>query len=480
MPYQLYIDGQFRDAQSGKTLAVTNPATGAIIAESAYGDVVDALAAMDAAASAFPAWKAQTAYVRGACLDRAAALIRARAQDISRVLTEENGKTFAESMAETIGCAMWFEWFAEEGKRVYGRMIPSHFGNKRHWVLHQPLGVVVAVNPWNFPINLMSRKLAAALAAGCTIISRPASQTPLSTMLLYECLHEAGFPPGVVNLVTGSAGKVTTAMLEHPACRKLTFTGSTETGKQLMQQAGRRITKLSLELGGHAPMIVFDDVDLPTAVEQTVIGKFRNGGQSCIAPTRIYVHARIFDEFAAAVTERVAAMKVGNGLDEGVEMGPMFDQNQLDGVAAFVEDAVAKGAKVHTGGKRLTGGAYDAGFFYAPTVLSNISPNMRLTCEEVFGPVLPLIPFTDEAEVVAAANNTDYGLAAYVLTRDFATAIRVSEALEYGIVGLNDAVPTVPQAPFGGWKESGMNREGGYEGIHSYMEVKYISVGIDG
>lgn len=478
MPYQMYINGEFRPSASGKTIAVTNPATGAVVAEAAYGEVSDALAAMDAAASAFPAWKAQTAYARGACLDKAAALMRARAQEISRVLTEENGKPFAESMAETIGCAMWFEWFAEEGKRVYGRMIPSHFGHKRHWVIQQPVGVVVAVNPWNFPINLMSRKLAAALAAGCTIVSRPASQTPLSSMLLYECLHDAGFPPGVVNLVTGSAGKVTTAMLEHPACRKLTFTGSTATGKQLMQQAGARITKLSLELGGHAPLLVFPDVDLPTAVEQTVVAKFRNAGQSCIAPTRIYVHRAIFDDFTAAVTDRVARMQVGNGLREGVEMGPLFDQNQLDGVAAFVDDAVAKGAKVHTGGGRLRGGEYDQGFFYAPTVLSNISPNMRLTCEEVFGPVLPLIPFNDEAEAVAAANNTEYGLAAYVLTRDFATAIRVSEALEYGIIGLNDAVPTVPQAPFGGWKESGINREGGYEGILSYMETKYISVGL--
>lgn len=478
MPYQLYINGEFRAAASGKVLPVTNPATGELVADSAYGDAVDALAAMDAAASAFPAWKAQTAYVRGGHMDKAAALIRQRADEIARVLTEENGKPFAESLGETIGCAMWFEWFAEEGKRAYGRMVPSHFGNKRHWVIQQPVGVVVAVNPWNFPINLMSRKLAGALAAGCTIVSRPASKTPLSSMLLFECLHDAGFPPGVVNLVTGSAGKVTRAMLEHPACRKLTFTGSTEVGKQLMQQAGARITKLSLELGGHAPLIVFPDVDLPTAVEQTVIGKFRNGGQSCIAPTRIYVHQDIFDNFAKAVTARVAAIKVGNGLTDGVEMGPLFDQNQLDGVVAFVEDAVAKGAKVHTGGKRLQGPDYDRGFFYAPTVLSNILPTMRLTCEEVFGPVLPLIPFSNEREVIAAANNTEYGLAAYVLTRDFSTAIRVSEALDYGVVGLNDAVPTVPQAPFGGWKESGINREGGYEGIQSYMETKYISVGI--
>jgi succinate-semialdehyde dehydrogenase / glutarate-semialdehyde dehydrogenase len=478
MPYQLYINGEWRDGAAGKTIDVENPATGAVVATSAYGEVSDALAAMDAAAAAFSGWKAQTAYVRGGHLDKAAALIRERAKDIARVLTEENGKTFAESMAETIGCAMWFEWFAEEGKRVYGRMIPSHFGHKRHWVIHQPLGVVVAVNPWNFPINLMCRKLGGALAAGCTIVSRPATQTPLSSMLLFECLHDAGFPPGVVNLITGSAGKVTTAMLEHPACRKLTFTGSTATGKQLMQKAGERITKISLELGGHAPLLVFPDVELDQAVEQSVVAKFRNAGQSCIAPTRFYVHRDIFDAFTEKVTARVAAMKVGNGLQEGNEMGPLFDQDQLDGVAAFVDDAVGKGAQVLTGGKRLAGGEYDKGYYYAPTVLTNIKPNMRLTCEEVFGPVLPLIPFASEEEVIAAANNTDYGLAAYALVRDISTALRVTEALEYGIVGLNDAVPTVPQAPFGGWKESGMNREGGYEGIHSYMEVKYISVGL--
>jgi succinate-semialdehyde dehydrogenase / glutarate-semialdehyde dehydrogenase len=478
MPYQMYINGKWRDGAAGKTVDVENPATGEVVAQSAYGEVSDALAAMDAAAAAFPGWKAQTAYVRGGHMDKAAALIRERANEISRVLTLENGKTFAESMAETIGCAMWFEWFAEEGKRVYGRMIPSHFNHKRHWVIHQPVGVVVAVNPWNFPINLMCRKLAGALAAGCTIVSRPATQTPLSSMLLFECLNDAGFPPGVVNLITGSAGKVTSAMLAHPACRKLTFTGSTETGKQLMQQAGARITKLSLELGGHAPLLVFPDIKMDEAVEQGVVAKFRNAGQSCIAPTRFYVHRDIFDTFAEKVTARVAAMKVGNGLQEGVEMGPLFDQNQLDSVTGFVDDAVAQGAKVLTGGKRLTGGEYDNGYYYAPTVLTNISPSMRLTCEEVFGPVLPLIPFDDENEAVAAANNTEYGLAAYVLVRDISTALRVTEALEYGIVGLNDAVPTVPQAPFGGWKESGINREGGYEGIHSYMEVKYISVGV--
>jgi succinate-semialdehyde dehydrogenase/glutarate-semialdehyde dehydrogenase len=478
MPYKLYINGQWQDAASGKTLDVMNPATGEVVASPAYGDVSDAMMAMDAAAAAFETWKRRTAYERGQLLDEAAALIRSRAEEIAHALTLENGKPLAESLGETRGCAGWLEWFAEEGKRVYGRMIPSHFDHKRHWVLRQPVGVVVAVNPWNFPINLMTRKLAAALAAGCTIVCRPASQTPLSSMLLFECLHDAGLPPGTVNLVTGSAGKTTDAMLSHPACRKLAFTGSTAVGRELMKKAGDHITKLSLELGGHAPLIVFPDVDMADAVEKTVVGKFRNAGQSCIAPTRIYVHQDIFDDFTEQVVTRVDQITVGNGLDAGVEMGPLFDEKQLQSVDAFVQDAVAKGATVLTGGHRLTGGEYQRGFFYAPTVLTNINPAMRLTCEEVFGPIMPLIPFEDEDEVIAAANNTEYGLAGYVLTRDIGRAIRVTEALEYGIIGLNDTVPTVPQAPFGGWKESGIGREGGYEGIQAYMETKYISVGL--
>ncbi|MEX1019613.1 MAG: NAD-dependent succinate-semialdehyde dehydrogenase [Litorilinea sp.] len=478
MPYQLYINGEWRDGAKGKTVAIENPATRETVVDAAYGEVSDAVDAMDAAAAAFPAWRSMTAYARGEKLDAAARLIRERADKIAEALTLENGKPLWEAMGETIGCAQWFEWFAEEGKRVYGRMVPSHFDSKRHWVIHQPVGVVVAINPWNFPINLMSRKLGGALAAGCTIVTRPATQTPLSTMLLFECLHDAGFPPGVVNLVTGSASQLTPAMMEHPAMRKLSFTGSTEVGKQLMEQAGARITKLSLELGGHAPLLVFPDVDLQKAAEQTVSGKFRNAGQSCIAPTRIYVHEDIFDDFADAIVAEVEKMKVGNGLDEGVIMGPLFDQSQLDNTIEFMDDAIAKGAKVLTGGKQLTGGEFDKGYYYSPTVIRDISPAMRLTCEEVFGPILPLIPFRSEAEAIAEANNTDYGLAAYVLTNDFGTAIRVSEALEFGVVGLNDAVPTVPQAPFGGWKESGIGREGGYEGIHAYMETKYISVGV--
>jgi succinate-semialdehyde dehydrogenase/glutarate-semialdehyde dehydrogenase len=478
MPYQLYIDGRWQDAAGGTTTRVYNPATGEPVGEIAYGTHADAARAMDAAAAAFPSWKQESAHRRGDILDAAARLMRVRVEEIARVLTLENGKPLRESRAECLGCAEWFEWFAEEGKRLYGRMIPSHVRDKRHWVLLQPVGVVGAINPWNFPVNLMSRKVAAALAAGCTIVTRPASQTPLSSALLFECLDAAGCPRGTVNFVPGDADAVTGAMLSHPACRKLSFTGSTAVGKRLHERTSRSLVKISLELGGNAPLLVFPDVDIPTAVEQTVAAKFRCAGQACVAPNRIYVHEAIFDRFADAVVARTESIVVGNGLDEGVGMGPLFHQNQLAAVEAFVVDAVERGARVLTGGRRLHGGAYDKGTFYAPTVIDRVTRDMRLSCEEVFGPILPLIPFTSEEEVVAASNDTRYGLAAYVLTRDLATALRVSEALEFGVIGLNDTVPTVPHAPFGGWKESGMGREGGYEGLHAYTETKYVSVGL--
>jgi succinate-semialdehyde dehydrogenase/glutarate-semialdehyde dehydrogenase len=393
------------------------------------------------------------------------------------VLTMENGKPLAESVAETKGCAALFEWFAEEGKRVYGRMVPSHYNGKRHWVIHQPVGVVTAIAPWNFPINLMTRKLAASLAAGCTVVARPSSRTPLSTALIVNCMHDAGFPSGTIGFVVGGARELTDVMLEHPAVRKLAFTGSTAVGRELMSKAGSRITKISLELGGHAPLIVFDDVNIDEAVEKTVVGKFRNAGQSCISPTRIFVHENIFDEFTKRAVRRTEKIVVGNGLREGVEMGPLFDETQLINTEDFIADAVAKGAEVLTGGKRLSGGDYEKGWFFAPTILRNINKNMRLSCEEVFGPIMPLIPFASEDEVIREANDIEYGLAGYVLVNDFSRAVRVSEALECGVVGLNDTVPTVPQAPFGGWKESGIGREGGVEGIHAYLETKYISVG---
>jgi len=382
-------------------------------------------------------------------------------------------------MGSVSGCAAWFEWFAEEGKRCYGRMIPSMFGNKRHWVLQQPVGVVVAISPWNFPVNLMSRKLAAGLAAGCTVVTRPASNTALSSMMIIECLHDAGFPKGTVSLVTGPSSDSGSLFL-HKACRKVSFTGSTGVGREIMRQCAPNITKLSLELGGNAPLIVFPDVDLKASADTSVIGKFRNAGQSCIAPQRIFVHKNIFEEFTNLVVAKCKTYVVGNGVDAGVDMGPLFNKKQFDTIDGFVKDAVSKGAKVLCGGERLTGKGHagadlDKGYFYPPTVLTGITAEMRVMTEEVFGPVMPLIEFEDEADVIKRANDTEYGLAGYVLCKDIAVGTRVAEQLEFGVIGLNDTVPTVPNCPFGGMKASGFGREGGVEGLEAYMETKYIS-----
>jgi succinate-semialdehyde dehydrogenase/glutarate-semialdehyde dehydrogenase len=478
MPYQLYINGQWRDASKGALGNVHNPATGELVSQYAFGNVADAVEAMDAAETAFETWKTKTVYERAAVLVKAASNIRQRTVEIARMVTLETGKPLGESEAETVGCAQWFEWFAEEAKRNDGRIIPTHTTGKRLHVLRQPVGVVVAVTPWNFPINLMCRKIAPALAVGCTMVCRPASETPLCAMLVFECLHDAGAPAGVINLVTGPSAEIVAAMLRHRACRKLAFTGSTPVGKKLMAIASEKVIRLSLELGGHAPMIVFPDVDVAWAAEQAVTGKFRNAGQSCIAPTRFYVHRSIYDRFRDEVVKRTAALRVGDGLEPGVQVGPMINQKQLKSVMSFIEDAIAKGANVLTGGKHLTEGAFEKGYFVQPTVLDNIKPEMRLTCEEVFGPVMPLFPFDDEKDVITAANNTEFGLAAYVMSRDIGVITRVTEALEYGIVAVNDSVPTVPHAEFGGWKESGMNREGGHQGLDAYLETKYISMGI--
>lgn len=478
MAYQLYIAGEFTDAAAGRKESVHNPATGEHVADFAFGNVTDALRAMDAAENAFSTWKKTTAYERAPMLHAVAGELRKHAEKIARTMSLENGKPLVESRAEVLGSAGWFEWFAEEAKRNYGRIVPPSTTAKRVMVIQQPVGVVVSVTPWNFPVNLMTRKLAAALAAGCTLVCRPASETPLSAMQLFECMHEAGLPPGTANLVTGEAGPLVEAMINHRACRKLAFTGSTPVGKSLMKQAADRMIRVSLELGGHAPVIVFPDIDVEFAAEQTVVGKFRNAGQSCISPSRIYVHQATYDKFRHAVVERTKKLRVGNGLDNGIEMGPLLNEKQLRRVEEFVRDAVEKGAKILTGGDRLKGGIYDAGCFFAPTVMENLSPTMRLTCEEMFGPVLPLFPFEDTDAVIRAANDTPFGLAAYVLTRNLDTAIHVSESLDYGIVGVNDVVPTVPNAPFGGWKESGVGREGGREGLDAYLETKFISLGL--
>jgi succinate-semialdehyde dehydrogenase/glutarate-semialdehyde dehydrogenase len=476
--YKMYIDGEWTDAKSGRTLGIINPATEEIIAEVPYGSRQEAARAVAAAARAFPEWSKKTAYERAAVLRKTADLMRERLEDIARALTMEEGKTLAESRGEILGSAANFEWYAEEGKRAYGQIIPQTLPNKRHWTIKHPVGVVATIAPWNFPVMLQARKIAPALAAGCTTLSRPASQTPLATMEMFQCLADAGAPPGVVNLVTGPPEEITQEFIDNRAVRKISFTGSTEVGKQLMRQASDQLKRLSLELGGHAPVIVFPDVDVEQAAKVTTIGKFRNMGQVCISPTRIYVHDRIRKEFTEAAVEFSRALKIGNGLDPATEVGPLFEERNIRKTVEFIADATGKGAKVLAGGRKPEGDAYRRGYYYEPTVLTDISPGMRLTCEETFGPIMPLMYFDNVEAAIAAANDTTYGLASYVLTNDLRTAIRMAEGLEYGIIGINDTVPATAQCPFGGMKESGIGREGGHEGLECYLETKYVSIGL--
>ncbi len=476
--YKMFIDGEWTDAKSGRTLGVINPANEEIVAEIPYGGREDTARAVAAAARVFPAWAAKTAYERGAILRRVAELMRERLEPMARTLTREEGKVLLEARGELTTSAAYFDWFAEEAKRSGGEIIPPTLPNKRHYTLKHPVGVVASIAPWNFPVLLQARKIAPALAAGCPVVARPASQTPLATMELFQCLHDAGVPAGVANLVTGPPQELTDEFMENRSVRKISFTGSTEVGKELMRRAADQVKRISLELGGHAPVIVFPDVDVEAAAKVTTIGKFRNMGQVCISPTRIYVHDRIKKEFTEAAVEFSRNLRVGDGLDPNVDVGPLFEARNVTSAASFIQDAVAHGAKVLAGGRKPEGDAYRRGFYFEPTVLTDISREMRLTCEETFGPIMPLMRFDNVEEALLAANDTNYGLAAYVMTNDLKTAIRMAEGLEYGIIGINDTVPATAQAPFGGMKESGVGREGSHEGLEAYLETKYISIGI--
>jgi succinate-semialdehyde dehydrogenase / glutarate-semialdehyde dehydrogenase len=476
--YKMFIDGEWADAKSGKTLGVINPANEEVIAEVPYGSREDTARAVAAAARAFPEWSAKTAYERAAILKKTADLMRERLEAMARTLTMEEGKVLLEARGEINGSLAQFDWFSEEAKRAYGQIIPAALANKRHWTLKHPVGVVASIAPWNFPVLLQARKIAPALAAGCTVVARPASQTPLATMELFQCLQDAGCPPGVVNLVTGAPQELTDEFMENRAVRKISFTGSTEVGKELMRRAADQVKRISLELGGHAPVIVFPDVDVEAAAKVTTIGKFRNMGQVCISPTRIYVHDDIRKQFTEAAVEISRSLRVGDGLDPNVDVGPLFEERNVKQTMAFVQDAVGHGARVLTGGRKPEGDAYRRGFYFEPTVLTDISRDMRLTCEETFGPIMPLMRFDNVEEALRAANDTNYGLAAYVMTNDLKTAIRMAEGLEYGIIGINDTVPATHQAPFGGMKESGIGRESGHEGMEAYLETKYISIGL--
>ena len=471
---RMYIDGQWCDAADGRTLGVTNPATEEVVHDIAYGSRKEAHRAIAAAHKAMQSWMKLTAYDRAKVLKKTADLMRERADAIARTLTLEQGKPLAEAKGEVLHSADTFEWFAEEAKRSYGQIIPNSVAGKRHMTIKHPVGVVGAISPWNFPITLQARKIAPALAAGCTIVCKPASQTPLCLVQVFECLVDAGVPAGVVNLVTGPAQDIADEFLENPLCRKISFTGSTEVGKQLMRGAADQVKRISLELGGHAPFIVFPDADPEVVAKAAVIGKFRNNGQVCIAPSRFFIHKDIQKKFTEVAVETAKALKMGNGLDAGIEVGPMFEKKAMDQTQQLVDDAKQKGAKLLTGGKRSD--RFKQGYFFEPTVLSGLAADSRMLVEEPFAPVMPLLDFSKVDEVIAAANNTRYGLAAYVFTNDLSMAWKMAEGLEAGIIGVNDPVPATPQCPFGGMKESGLGRELAHEGLDAYLETKFVSI----
>jgi succinate-semialdehyde dehydrogenase / glutarate-semialdehyde dehydrogenase len=470
---QCYVDGRWVDADSGKTIAVDNPATGEILGTVPNMGGPETRRAIEAANAAFPAWRAKTAKERAAILRKWFDLMMANQEDLARLMTAEQGKPLAESRGEIAYAASFIEWFAEEGKRIYGDVIPQHQADKRIVVLKEPIGVCAAITPWNFPAAMITRKAGPALAAGCTMVVKPATATPYSALAMAELAERAGVPKGVLSVVTGSASAIGGEMTSNPLVRKLTFTGSTETGKKLMTQCAATVKKTSMELGGNAPFMVFDDADLDAAVEGAIASKYRNAGQTCVCANRLLVQDRVYDAFAARLAEKVKAMKVGNGMETGVIQGPLIDAAAVAKVEEHISDAVGKGAKVLTGGKRHALG----GRFFEPTVLADVDTTMKVTREETFGPVAPLFRFKDEAEAIRMANDTEFGLAAYFYGRDLGRVWRVAEALEYGIVGINTGIISTEVAPFGGVKESGIGREGSKYGIDDYLVVKYLCVG---
>jgi succinate-semialdehyde dehydrogenase/glutarate-semialdehyde dehydrogenase len=471
---QCYIAGRWADADSGRTIAVTNPATGELLGTVPNLGAAETRRAIEAANAAWPAWRATTAKERSAILRKWAELMMANQEDLAVIMTAEQGKPLTESRGEIAYAASFIEWFAEEGRRVYGDTIPGHQPDKRIVVIKQPVGVCAAITPWNFPAAMITRKVGPALAAGCTMVSKPASATPFSALALAELAERAGVPKGVFSVVTGSAAAVGGEMTANPLVRKVTFTGSTEVGKVLLEQCARTVKKTSMELGGNAPFIVFDDADLDAAADGAIASKYRNAGQTCVCANRILVQDTVYDAFAAKLADRVAKLKVGNGLEPGVTIGPLIDEAAVKKVEEHVSDALAKGAKVVTGGKRHSLG----GLFFQPTILANVDPRMKVTKEETFGPVAPLFRFKTDDDAIRLANDTEFGLAAYFYARDLARVWRVAEGLESGIVGINTGLISTAEAPFGGVKESGLGREGSKYGIEDYLEVKYLCMSV--
>ena len=470
---QCYVDGKWIDADSKDTIKVTNPADGKALGTVPKLGTAETRKAIEAANRAWPAWRAKTGKERAAILRRFYELMVENADDLAAIMTLEQGKPLAEAKGEVVYAASFMEWFGEEAKRVYGDTIPENVGGRRIVVTKEPIGVVACITPWNFPSAMITRKAGPALAAGCTVVCRPASQTPFSATALAEIAERAGIPAGVFNVVTGSAGEQGAELTGNPIVRKLSFTGSTEIGKLLMEQCAATVKKMSLELGGNAPFIVFDDADLDAAVEGALASKYRNTGQTCVCANRILVQDGVYDAFAKKLVAAVKKLKVGNGLEAGVTQGPLIDLKAVEKIEEHITDAVSKGGKVLTGGKRHKLG----GSFFEPTVIAGATPKMLVAREETFGPLAPLFRFKTEKDAIKMANDTEFGLAAYFYARDVGRVWRVAEGLEYGIVGINEGIISTEVAPFGGVKESGVGREGSHYGIDEFLEVKYMCMG---
>ncbi|MFO8127533.1 NAD-dependent succinate-semialdehyde dehydrogenase [Yoonia sp.] len=470
---QNLINGQWVDADNGKTFDVTDPATGEVIATVPNAGTEETRCAIDAADAAFPAYAAMPLGQRVALMRKLHDAILDNLEPMAAMMTAEQGKPLAEARAEVASSAAYVLWFAEEARRTDGAVIPSPVAGRKLMTTRHPVGVVAAITPWNFPSSMLARKLGPALAAGCTVVVKPASATPLSALVWGHLAEQCGFPPGVVNIVTGSARAIGAEITANPKVRKITFTGSTEIGKQLLAQASGTVKRMSMELGGNAPFIVFDDADIDAAVNGALIAKFRNAGQTCICTNRLFVQAGIYDRFVEAFAARVAALKVAPGNEEGAEQGPLVDTQALAKIKSLVADSLAKGGNLVTGGAPHDRG----GLFFQPTVISDATPDMRVTTEEIFGPIAPIYRFESESDVIASANDTNFGLACYAYTQDLSRMFRLQDKLEYGLIGINEVLIVMPEIPFGGLKESGLGKEGSWQGIDDYLETKYTCIG---
>ncbi len=472
----MYIDGQWCEADSGRTIDVINPATEEVVRQVGYGGTAETERAIAAAGKAAGVWREMTPYERQVPLRKVADLIRERVDELAQPLTAEQGKPLAEARLEVLVNATFFEWYAEEANRLYGEIVPSHFRHKRLFLFHQPVGICALIAPWNYPLFLQGRKIAPALAAGCTCVCRPSTETPLNLIKLFELMEDAGIPAGVANLVLGPADDCMEAFYNERKVRQISFSGSIEVGREIMRRSAEHVKRISIELGGHAPFVAFPDFGAEAAAKFAVANKFRNTGQSCIAASRFYIQEEMYDRFCKAAVAEAEALVVGNGLDDGVTMGPLTTAEQRDKTLAMIRDALDRGAKLLTGGRKAD---IPKGFFVEPTVLTDVNSDMQLMNEEPFCPIMPIIPFKTIDDALEMANDTEYGLASYIATRDIATGIKMAEGLETGIISLGDFSPATVLAPFGGMKQSGIGREGGREGILEYVESKYVSLAMD-